>query len=194
MGDIKQAFQLLDAYNQRDPRQISLEGETLPLEYFLALRLHGWVEKLAPDAGETLLLASRCQHIGRWEIARSEFPEGRNGYFRWRKALARHHADVAAGLLQKAGYSPAEIADVQGMLRKEHLGSDSRVQVLEDGLCLVFLEFQYEDFRQGVGEEKMTDILTKTWKKMSEAGQKAAAALSYSDQGARLIARALEKP
>lgn len=194
MGDINEAFQLLDGYNKQDPRRNARDGATTPVEYFLALRLHEWVRKLAPDAGENLLLASRCQHIGRWEIARSAYPEGRNGYFRWRKALTHHHAEVAAGLLGKAGYDAAEIADVQSLLRKERLGTDPRAQIMEDALCLVFLEFQYEEFSRGVTEEKMTDILTKTWKKMSEAGRKAAVSLPYSVHGAAVIAKVLSNP
>ena len=192
MGDITRAIGLMDEYNKRDPRRIRVGGEDLPTEYFLALSLGDWVRKLDPAAGEPLLLAARCQHIGRWEIARDEYPEGRNGYFRWRKALARHHAEVAGTLLARAGYGPELIAEVQGMVRKEQLGSDPRVQVLEDGLCLVFLQHQFEEFSGGVTEEKMTDILRKTWKKMSPAAREAASSLSYSPRCARLIDRALE--
>jgi hypothetical protein len=45
-------------------------------------------------------------------------------------------------------------------------------------LCLVFLEFQYEDFRKEHDEEQVTRIIRKTWKKMSDNGRAAALALN----------------
>jgi len=191
MGDKEKAFALFDAYNQQDPRQVTYEGNAYPLEYFLSRNLYDWVRKLSPGSDETLLLASRCQHIGRWEIPRSNYPGGRNGYFRWRKALAGHHAEIAASLLRQAGYGEAEITAVQQILRKEHMRTDPRAQIMEDALCLVFLAHQYEDFRQNQGEEKVVNILKKTWDKMSEAGRKAAMDLSYTEAGAALISRAI---
>lgn len=193
MDKKEKAFSLFDAYNRRDPRTIVREGASWPLEYFLALQLFDWVGKLAPDAGEALLLASRCQHIGRWEIPRNRYPDGRNGYFRWRKELAHHHAAVAGRLLSEAGYDTDTAISVQALQRKERLRTDADAQVMEDALCLVFLECQYEDFRQGMAEEKITGILAGTWKKMSERGREAALKLAYTPEGARLLAAAQQK-
>jgi hypothetical protein len=191
MSKQEEAFKLFDAYNRQSPDQVVWEGTTYPAEYFYALRLHAWVQKLDPNAPEPLLLASRCQHIGRWEIPRSTYPEGRVGYLKWRSDLAKYHAQKAAELLLQAGYSEAIIGQVTDVVLKKKLKSDPDVQTMENALCLVFLEFQYEDFIVGHSDEKVIDILQKTWAKMTAPGREAALTLSFSERGTSLIQKAL---
>ena len=112
MNKLDKALWLFDEYNRNDPNILVWEGKEYPGEYFYALQLYNWVIKLDPEAGEDLLLASRCQHIGRWKIPRDEYPPGKAGYLRWRTDLAKFHASEADGLLRNAGYSDAEIAQV----------------------------------------------------------------------------------
>lgn len=191
MNKLQPAFDKFDAYNMQDPRTLSHEGITYPFEYFYALQLHKWVTKLEPAAGDALLLASRCQHIGRWEIARTDYPEGKAGYLNWRKDLAKFHASKAGELMTEAGYDDAMIKAVQHILLKEQLKMDNEVQAMENALCLVFLEFQYEDFLSKHDDAMMINILRKTWKKMSEPGRTAALNLHFSDKGKALIEKAL---
>ncbi|ASU34170.1 DUF4202 family protein [Mucilaginibacter xinganensis] len=68
------AFELFDAYNKQDPRSLALDGVSEPQEYFFAVKLYKWILKLNPGASEELLLASRSQHIGRWEISFEAYP------------------------------------------------------------------------------------------------------------------------
>jgi hypothetical protein len=191
MSKLEQAFHLFDQYNQQDPEKISYQGSTYAAENFYALQLHTWVTKLDSAAGEALLLASRCQHIGRWEVPRETYPDGKAGYLKWRSDLGKYHAEKAENLLQQIGYDDATIQHVQHIVRKEDLRNDKEVQVIEDGLCLVFLEFQYEDFIQEHDDDKVIHILRRSWKKMSERGQKAATELSFSGRGKELLERAL---
>ncbi len=65
------------------------------------------------------------------------------------------------------------------------------VQVLEDALCLVFLQHQFSEFRVKESEEKMVGILQKTWGKMGEAGRAAALALPLGPEEAALVGKAL---
>jgi C4-dicarboxylate transporter len=58
-------------------------------------------------------------------------------------------------------------------------------------LCLVFLEFQFEEFISKHNDEKVMRILQKSWKKMSEPGRDAALTLSFSPKGRALLTRAL---
>jgi hypothetical protein len=174
MSKIEKAFSLFDAYNQTDPHTLHYEGKDYPTELFYALQLHKWVEKLEPGAPEKLLLASRAQHIGRWTSPRASYPDGKAGYYKWRTELAVFHATKAGELMKQAGYSEEEITEVQQIIQKKNLKSDAEVQTMEDALCLVFLEFQFEDFMHKHPEEKVIDIVKKTWAKMSEKGQKAA--------------------
>jgi hypothetical protein len=76
-------------------------------------------------------------------------------------------------------------------LLKKHLRTASDVQTMEDALCLVFLEFQFDDLIAKQPEDKMIGILRKTWAKMSQQGKEQALKLRFSPGGAKLINKAL---
>lgn len=191
MTKLEKAFTLFDNYNKQSPGTIKWDGEELPAEYFYALKLHDWVKRLEPDAGESLLLASRSQHIGRWEIPRKSYPEGRVGYLKWRSDLGKFHAAKATELMSEAGYDQTSQDKVREIILKQKLKINPEVQTIENALCLVFLEFQFDDLIAKQSEEKMIDILKKTWAKMSEPGRNMALTLNYSDEAKALLAKAL---
>lgn len=191
MNKIDKAFGLFDEYNRKDPHTVRWNEIEYPAEYFYALQLYKWVKKLAPGGTEALLLASRCQHIGRWEIPRDQYPLGKAGYLRWRSDLAKFHASIGEKLLLDAGYGEPEINEVRHIILKQNLKTDEDVQVMENALCLVFLEFQYEEFINKHDEEKVIRILQKSWKKMNESGRNAALSLPYSRQGESILKKAL---
>ncbi|MCF0068916.1 DUF4202 domain-containing protein [Dyadobacter sp. CY261] len=193
MSKLDQAFELFDAYNKRSPERIVWEGVEYPVEYFYAIKLHEWVRKLDPETDESLLLASRCQHIGRWEIARKSYPDGRVGYLKWRSDLSKYHAGIAVAILSEVGYDEDTITRVKQIVLKQRLKTDPAVQTMENALCLVFLQYQYDDLIAKTTEEKMIDILRKTWAKMSAPGQDMALSLNYSDKGRDLILKALKE-
>lgn len=193
MDKLEKAFTLFDAYNKKSPETIFWENQAFPSEYFYALKLYEWVKKLEPQASESLLLASRAQHIGRWEISRKSYPEGRVGYLKWRSDLGKFHAQTASELLKEAGYDVETIKRVREIIQKQRLKTDEDVQTIENALCLVFLQFQFDDLIEKVTEEKMIDILRKTWGKMSEPGRKHALDLEFSEAGSALIKKALSE-
>lgn len=192
MNKLALAFERFDSYNKQDPNEYIWERKASPQEYFLALRLYEYVLHLDPDASEELLLASRSQHIGRWEISRDQFPDGRSGYLEWRKVLAKHHADKASFILGELGYEPDVIERVQKLILKKKIKIDPDVQTLENGLCLVFLKYQYEDFFPKYSVDKMINILRKSLLKMDEKGRAEALNLKYSKEGYKLIQQALQ--
>jgi hypothetical protein len=185
------ALAAFDRENARDPNVIVVDGAPRPRELVDAERLSAWVEKLAPGAPEALRLAARCQHLCRWEIPRGSYPEGRIGYLEWRKALSRMHADKAAGILRALGYDDATVERVRAINQKRALKQDPDVQTMEDALCLVFLEFEAEEFAAKHPEEKVVDILRKTWRKMSERGHAEALRLPLSAPVKALVEQAL---
>lgn len=191
MNKLEKAFSLFDTYNQQDPETLIHEGASYPSEYFYALQLHRWVLDLVPDATESLLLASRSQHIGRWEIKRNTYPEGRVGYLNWRSNLAKHHAEIANSILLKAGYEGDILEEVKKIILKKGIKTDIEVQTIEDALCLVFLEFQFENFYKKHTEDALIRILQKTWSKMSDKGRSAALTLNYSAEAKEIISKAL---
>ncbi len=192
MTKLQKALQLFDEYNQHDPHKITWNGEEYAAEYFYALQLYNWVKKLEPNAGEYLLLASRSQHIGRWKTPRTNYPDGKAGYLTWRKDLAKFHAQTAGELMLQAGYDEQDVKAVEHIILKENLRFDNEVQVMENALCLVFLQFQYGDFLAKHDDDKMIiRILRKTWLKMTEPGRQAALQLKYTQRGKDLIEKAL---
>lgn len=191
MTKLLRAFQGFDAYNKKDPKIYTSNGVTYPQEYFLALKLHEWVLKLKPDASEELLLASRSQHIGRWEIPRESYPDGRDAYLKWRRDLALFHAEKASSIMHGAGYDDEKITPVRQIILKQKLKVDADVQTMENALCLVFLEFQYEDFYPKHSPGKVVNILRKSLLKMDSHGHEFALALNFSEKGLAYINEAL---
>jgi hypothetical protein len=157
-----------------DPRQVAVGQTQIPWSLFYHQRLLHWVHLLSPTASEELQLAASCQHIRRWTIPRDQYPPGKSGYKRWRKRLAGFHADQAAEILGEIGYDSTAIARVQSLLQKFRLKLDPEVQILEDAICLVFLENEFSEFAGKHDRNKVEEILQKTWLKMSSAGRKVA--------------------
>jgi hypothetical protein len=178
----QEAIARFDAANAADPRGI---------EQPYAQRLSGWVERLAPDASEELRLAARAQHICRWMIPRESYPAGRIGYLKWREDLKHFHAQKAGEILRELGYEDAIVARVQDLIRKRNFPRDPEGRMLEDALCLVFLETQFAETTAKTGDEKMIGILQKTWRKMTPKAQKIALTLPMSEECRALIKNAL---
>ncbi|UOE52530.1 DUF4202 domain-containing protein [Mucilaginibacter sp. SMC90] len=195
MNRLQHAFNLFDEYNQKDPRWIIWKNEVYPQEYAYALMLNEWILSLQPASGEELLLASRCQHIGRWEIPRNSYPDGREAYLKWRKDLALHHAHIAGSLMQQAGYDRRKIDRVGEIILKKRIKQDDEVQIMENALCLIFLEHQYEELRQKYLDEpeKMINILYRSLLKMNKHGHAVAKLITYSNAGLDLVMKALER-
>jgi len=188
------AIRRFDAANASDPNHEPGVGGSLPREVLYARRLTEWVLALEPNASEALRLAARCQHLCRWEIPRDSYPADRAGYLRWRRDLQQFHARKAAEVLTEVGYDAETIGRVQGLNRKQDLGRDPELQVLEDALCLVFLQYQLEDLMRKKDDETLVNALRKSWGKMSEAGRAAAAKIRLSERARGLVRRALEVP
>jgi hypothetical protein len=185
------AITLFDDSNRQDPNHTIVDGQEHPSELLYARRMTEWLHKLEPNASEALKLAARAQHLMRWQIPRSRYPMTREGYHEWRNDLAKFHAREAATCLQQAGYDDATISRVQSLLRKERLKADPEMQLLEDVICLVFLESYFAGFAKKHEEEKVVKILQRTWKKMSPRGHAAALRLQMEPSDRWLIEKAL---
>jgi hypothetical protein len=181
------------AANAEDPVTLAVGGVVRPKELVEAERLSAWVKRLEPAPSEALELASHCQHLRRWSLPRSDYPEGRIGYLTWRKALARRHADQAADILRSVGYDEVVIEEVRRINLKQGLHQNADVQTMEDALCLSFLEHELAEFASKHDDTKLIDIIRKTWRKMSERGRARALELAPSlpSRSAELVTRAL---
>ena len=183
-----EAIRRIDEANAADPNTLDVDGVPRPKEAAHAEMMTRWVRALRPDANEPLLLAARAHHIRRWERPRDSFPEGREGYLRWRVALQRFHAAALGEIMTAAGYDDAEVKRAQDLVRKRGLGRDPDAQAMEDALCLVFMETQLADFAGQLDDDaRMIEVLASTWRKMSPQGRAAAQALALEDRAARLL-------
>ena len=183
-----EAIRRIDEANAADPNTLDVDGVPRPKEAAHAEMMTRWVRALRPDADEPLLLAARAHHIRRWERPRDSFPEGREGYLRWRVALQRFHAAALGEIMTAAGYDDAEVKRAQDLVRKRGLGRDPDAQAMEDALCLVFMETQLADFAGQLDDDaRMVEVLASTWRKMSPQGRAAAQALALEDRAHRLL-------
>jgi hypothetical protein len=183
-GRLQRAVARIDAVNADDPNTLVVDGVERPKEQAHAELMTAWVQRLDPDADDAQLLAARAHHLRRWSIPRADFPEGRAGYLRWRRTLNRQHADEVAEILEGEGYGPEVVAEVQGIIRKEHLKTDPKGQVHEDALCLVFLSTQLGPLAEQLAEQgpgKAEDVLHKTVAKMTPRGRRLATELGLGD-------------
>lgn len=187
----EEAIRRFDEANRADPNQDLYKGQPFPKELLYAQRMTERLLSFAPGASEALRLAARCQHICRWEIPRSDFPMDRTGYNRWRSRLRTFHAEKAALILHGVGYDTTLIERVKFLVLKKQLQQDAETQTLEDVICLVFLEHYLDAFAGKYPQEKLRDILMKTWSKMSEQGRQAALLLPLTPSSRQLVELAL---
>jgi tRNAThr (cytosine32-N3)-methyltransferase len=191
MDAYAQARALIDAAHAADPKR-GADGRAAELVY--ADRVEAWVARLVPGAAPILRLAARCQHLERWSVPRTTFPDGKTGYLKWRQSLYKKQADRAQELLLAAGVAASEAAEAATWVSKTAMKTNAGTQALEDAACLVFLENEIADFAAQHADyprEKFVDILQKTWKKMSPGAQAAALGLSLPPAIGALVREAV---
>lgn len=183
----------IDEANAQDPNRIAVQGALQPAERVYGERMSIMLARHHPGASELLQIAARAQHIQRWKVPRTDYPDGRAGYHRWRNELKRLHAGWTAEIMLDCGYSREEAQRTASLIRKENLKSDPEAQALEDTACLVFLEHYANDFAARHDEAKCIAILAKTWAKMSPEGREAALTLDLPAPVHRLVEKALNQ-
>ncbi len=116
----------------------------------------------------------------------------RSGYLKWREDLKHFHAERAGEILREVGYPEPVVARVQELNLKKNFPNDAEGRVLEDALCLVFLERQLADLAAKTADDKVITALQKSWKKMTPVAHAEALKLSYAPREKELIERALK--
>lgn len=186
----------IDDINKQDPNKITIDDlngdKSLQFkELIYGQQMTACLEQYWSNNDEILQIAVRAQHIKRWHLPRSEFPQNKAGYYQWRIALGKFHAELTQQLMLEHGYSDEMATNTASILRKENLKTSHHTQTLEDVACLVFLQHYFGDFASKHNEKKIIRILQKTWKKMSPKGQKIALTFNLPQQLAKLVEKAL---
>jgi hypothetical protein len=116
----------------------------------------------------------------------------RAGYLQWRATLKKFHAQKAGEILRELGYGEDMVRRVQDLNLKKDFPNDPEVRVLEDALCLVFLQFQLADLAAKTAGDKTINALRKSWQKMTGAARAEALKLNHGPREKALLERALK--
>ena len=191
MTKLEQALAAFDQLNSQDPNQVNFNGGKIAREQLYSQRMHSRLMQFKANANEALILAVYSQHIQRWKIARDTYPMTRSGYKQWRQKLAKFHAETAAKVLSRLDYNQEKIERVKYLLQKKGLKRDEDSQTLEDVVCLVFIEYYLAEFAEKHNEEKLIDIIRKSWRKMSDKAHQVALNIDLPEELKGLITKAI---
>ncbi|TDN86349.1 uncharacterized protein DUF4202 [Salegentibacter sp. 24] len=192
MSKFQKAIQHIDQKNAEDPNLEKANGKEFPKELLYSKRMTDKLLDFHPQASQELQIAVRAQHICRWKVPRDTYPMNRVGYLKWREELKKTHAEITYEILDDVGYDQEFLDRVSFLIKKKHIKKDEESQIMEDVVCLVFLEHYFEDFAAKHNDEKIIDIVKKTWAKMSPEGHEAALKLALSNRSETLIQEALK--
>lgn len=193
------AIDAIDAVNATDPTTATIGVDHGPKELVHSRAMTAWLERLDPDADELQHLAARAHHLRRWERPRSDYPDGRAGYLRWRSDARWFHAGEVEAILRSHGYRGDQVERVVTIVRKDGIAAadrstvDPAVQLHEDALCLVFLQAQLTGVAGQLGAAATVEVLVKTMTKMSERGIAAASTLELEESSRSVLALALDE-
>lgn len=191
----------IDDINRQDINITLLESKEHPKELLYGQRMSACLAQHWPQANELLQIAVRAQHIKRWHLKRTEFAQGKAGYYQWRIALGKFHAELTANIMREHGYSDEQAKRTASIICKENLKDKSSSQLnadsqtLEDIACLVFLEHYFDAFANNYlkqdNEAKIIRIVQLTWKKMSAEAHSIALKMTLPEHLADLVKKAL---
>ncbi|MFT7032763.1 MAG: hypothetical protein ACJA2S_001264 [Cyclobacteriaceae bacterium] len=189
--DIQKVLAKIDEINSKDPNIEQLDTKSYPKEVLYSRRMTEMLNEFVTSPSVSLQVASRGQHIQRWAIPRSDYSMNKKGYMKWRTVLKTYHAELLSDLLEGEGAEQSVVDQVRLLISKRKLKTDLESKTLEDVICLVFLKYYFAGFAKKHDEEKIIDIVRKTWAKMTEDGHTAALKLPFGDVELSLVKKAL---
>ncbi|UXX78512.1 DUF4202 domain-containing protein [Reichenbachiella carrageenanivorans] len=182
----------IDSINSKDPNEEQFEGKAYPKELIYGQRMTEMLGKYDNAPSVAMQIAARGQHIQRWAIPRSDYPMDRAGYLKWRTDLKLYHGKLLSEILEQEGADQELVVKVNDLVTKKRLKNDLETQQLEDVVCLVFLKYYFSAFATEHADDKVVDIVQKTWGKMTEKGHDLALQLNYAEKDLILIKKALK--
>jgi len=178
---------LMKLHNE-DPKQTDNQAE----ESLYATRMVEQLKKYYPQANQLLEISALAHHLKRWEIARSIYPMDKQGYFQWRRHVAKHQLAILTEVLDKEGIANEEQETIISVLKKENIKKLEESQVIEDVACMVFVQHYLEPFAAPHDKQKVVDIVRKTMLKMSQHAINETAQLPLSENVKRYVIQAVE--
>ena len=185
------AIAIIDKKNAEDTTTYQVVGIDYPKELLYSQRMTRKLLQFEPNASKALQIAARGQHICRWKIARKEYSMDRIGYLKWREELKKMHAHITGEILVQVGFDNQFVDRVKKIILKKLIKKNAESQALENTICLVFLDYYFDEFAAKHTDEKIIDILKKTWVKMSDKGHEAALLIPFSEKSLALVKQAI---
>ena len=157
---LETALSAIDAANSDDPNQLWVEGKSEPKELVYARRMTSGSFRLRRASSEdsTAGGAAAAYILPRWQIHalltaipqdESATCSGERIYTATTPSRCRPYSPGSG-----TGHDTATIESVQRLLRKQGIKTDPDMQMLEDVICLVFLEYELADFAERYPAEK----------------------------------------
>ena len=131
-NNLSNVLTAIDEINSQDTNITVYNDESYPKELIYGQRMTACLQKYWPQASELLQIAVRAQHIKRWHLKRTEFAQGKAGYYKWRIALGKFHAELTAKIMVENGYSEVEAEQTASIICKENLKNKSDSQLNAD--------------------------------------------------------------
>ena len=177
----KEAYAAIADVHAQDIKTETFDGKDYPSELLYSERMHKALLEFDENADYIMQLAALCQHFERWVILRSIYPMDKKGYYDWRKGVMAYQLERTAEVLTSCGVVQEDIDEIADILLNRGKKGHEKGQVMEDVACIVFVECYLEAFAAKHEMPKVLDIVTKTVKKISEAGMQAILKRPLSD-------------
>lgn len=160
----------IDKVHVLDKSESEENGILYPAEWLYSKRMLMILDMINERSSFRLKLAVQCQHLERWGVPRSNYTYDRRGYHEWRRAVMDYQLKRTIETLSITGMQEDDIKWITNVLREQGNKSNPDAQIIMDVACLVFLKWYMEPFSAKHESEKVTDILKKTMRKMSDNG------------------------
>jgi hypothetical protein len=182
----------IEKAHSQDPSKEDMNGSLFPSELLYSKRMLSMLAMVSPDNSNTLKLAVQCQHLKRWNIPRANHPFTRRGYHHWRREVMEYQLEQTRLLLTDAQINNEDISWILNALKNQGDKSIPESQIIMDTACLVFLKWYMEPFARKHENEKVSDILKKTMRKMSETGLNLISKLNLPASTQHVLSKAVQ--
>lgn len=166
----RKATQEIDKVHSLDKTNAEENGILFPAELLYGHRMLQILNLIDENSSFQMKIAAQCQHLERWGVPRSDYTYDRRGYHQWRRAVMDYQLKRTVEILSAISMEDEDIQWITNTLKEQGNKLNPDAQIIMDTACLVFLKWYMEPFSVKHESEKVTDILKKTMRKMSDRG------------------------
>jgi hypothetical protein len=164
----KQAVKEIDNAHSADIHLEKDNNDEYPSELIYSRRMLTMLNLFYPESDYILKLAVQCQHLKRWNVLRQKYSMNRQGYHQWRREVMEYQLQQTKEILLNVKIDENDLSLILDALKNQGNKSDGNAQIIQDTACLVFVKWYLQAFAAKHEHSKVSDILKKTMRKMSE--------------------------